>query len=171
MRRRDFLTFLAGAGMAPPFASRAAGAQTKVFRLGMIVPSRPLPGTRAFEEQLRELGYEEGRNLEFDLYEGFSVKPDGSLLCAATTAARESINRRESVLSTSFIERGQSTLCSRAPGASTYIRQLHDGATILHAQRRRSKRRGSHFLPARETPIVSSSYPSPRFRARLARKL
>src|SRR5215472_7998256 len=25
------------------------------------------------------------------------------------------------------IERGRSTLCSRAPGASTYIRQLHDG--------------------------------------------
>jgi putative ABC transport system substrate-binding protein len=32
----------------------------------MIVPSRPLPGTRAFDEQLHELGYEEGRNLQLD---------------------------------------------------------------------------------------------------------
>src|SRR6516165_1784116 len=50
-----------------------------------------------------------------------------AFFCAATTTARESINRSEPVLSTSSIERGQSTQCSRAPGASTYIRQLHDG--------------------------------------------
>jgi hypothetical protein len=39
----------------------------------------------------------------------------------------EGINCREPVLAAFSIERGRSTLCSRAPGASTYIRQLHDG--------------------------------------------
>jgi len=82
--------------------------------------------------------------VENDLYEGFSVKPDGSLLCAATTAARESINRREPVLSTSFIERGQSTLCSRAPGASTYIRQLHDGLPQSCMHSADDRRDGGH---------------------------
>ena len=88
MRRRDFLTFLAGAGMAPPFASSAVGVPTKVFRLGMIVPSRPLPGTRAFEEQLRELGYEEGRNLEFDFLQLFGTEIDRVPKMAAELVGR-----------------------------------------------------------------------------------
>ena len=86
----------------------------------------------------------DGDCLRAILYEGFSVKPDGSLLCAATTAARESINRREPVLSTSFIERGQSTLCSRAPGASTYIRQLHDGLPQSCMHSADDRRDGGH---------------------------
>ena len=66
MGRRDFLVWLAGAAEALQSASRAAAEPTQILRLGMIVPSRPLPGTRAFEDQLRELGYEEGRNLHLD---------------------------------------------------------------------------------------------------------
>jgi hypothetical protein len=42
--------------------TKTAEEPTKAFHLCMIVPSRPLPGTRAFEEQLRQFGYEEGRN-------------------------------------------------------------------------------------------------------------
>src|SRR5215470_1890387 len=57
LRRRAILGLAFGAVLAPALAPNAAGEPTKVFRLGMIVPSRPLPGTRAFEEQLREFEY------------------------------------------------------------------------------------------------------------------
>src|SRR5947209_1794258 len=63
LQRRAVLGLAFGAGLAPGFATKAAGEPIKAFRLCMIVPSRPLPGTRAFEEQLRQFGYEEGRNL------------------------------------------------------------------------------------------------------------
>ena len=66
MKRRKVFALLAGAAVSPSIPARAVGEPTKVFRLGMIVPSRPLPGTRAFEERLREFGYEEGRNLQLD---------------------------------------------------------------------------------------------------------
>ena len=57
------------AAEALPSASRRAAAEpTQILRLGMIVPSRPLPGTRAFEGQLRELGYEEGRTCTSNFY-------------------------------------------------------------------------------------------------------
>jgi putative ABC transport system substrate-binding protein len=76
MKRRNFLGLLACAAVAPPFASKAAGEPKKIFHLGMIVPSRPLPGTRALEEQLRELGYEEGRNLQLDFLQLFGTDID-----------------------------------------------------------------------------------------------
>jgi putative ABC transport system substrate-binding protein len=65
-QRRAVLGFTVCAALTSWLTAEAAGEATKVLRLGMIVPSRPLPGTRAFEEQLRELGYEEGRNLQLD---------------------------------------------------------------------------------------------------------
>jgi hypothetical protein len=41
--------------------------------------------------------------------------------------------------------RGRSTLCIRAPGASTYIRQLHDGLPQSCMHSRRSRRRVHTF--------------------------
>ena len=76
MRRRELLLLVGGTITV----ARTLRAQqpTKIFRLGMIVPSRPLSGTRAFEEKLRELGYEEGRNLQLDFLQLFSTLLHGS---------------------------------------------------------------------------------------------
>src|SRR5215471_18973185 len=75
LQRRTILGFAFSAAFAPWLAAEAAGGEpTKAFRLGMIVPSRPLPGTRAFEEQLRGLGYEEGRNLQLDFLQLFDTE-------------------------------------------------------------------------------------------------
>jgi putative ABC transport system substrate-binding protein len=71
LRRRAVFGLAFSAVLAPALAANAAGEPTKVLRLGMIVPSRPLPGTRAFEEQLGEFGYEEGRNLQLDFLQLF----------------------------------------------------------------------------------------------------
>jgi len=71
LQRRAVLGVAASAALAPWLTAEAADEATKVLRLGMIVPSRPLPGTRAFEEQLREFGYEEGRNLQLDFLQLF----------------------------------------------------------------------------------------------------
>jgi putative ABC transport system substrate-binding protein len=79
---------LAGAAVSPPFAATAADEPTKGFRLGMIVPSRPLPGTRAFEEQLRELGYEQGRNLQLDFLQLFGADIDRVPKMAAELVSR-----------------------------------------------------------------------------------
>jgi putative tryptophan/tyrosine transport system substrate-binding protein len=65
MRRRELL-LLVGGTITVARALRAQQQPIKVFRLGMIVPSRPLPGTRLFEERLREFDYEEGRNLQIN---------------------------------------------------------------------------------------------------------
>ena len=62
-----------------------------------------------------------------DLYEGFRVKPNVGLLFAAITGHAERAPIAASRFSTLSIERGRSTLCGHAPGASTYIRQLHNG--------------------------------------------
>src|SRR6516165_5839246 len=66
LQRRSILGFAFGAGLQPWLAAEAADERTRGFCLGMIVPSRLLPGIPAFEQQLRELGYEESRNLRLD---------------------------------------------------------------------------------------------------------
>ena len=68
LRRRAIFALAFGAAFAGGFPTKAAGDVAKVFRIAMIVPWRPLPGTRAFEEQLRKFGYEEGRNLHLDFH-------------------------------------------------------------------------------------------------------
>ena len=76
MRRREFLTLVAGASILP---SAGAGAQqsTKVCRIAMLHPSyavsemtetSSLPSYRSFVDELRRLGYIEGRNLLIDRY-------------------------------------------------------------------------------------------------------
>jgi len=55
LRRRAMFALAFGAAFAGGFPTKAAGDVAKVFRIAMIVPWRSLPGTRAFEEQLRRL--------------------------------------------------------------------------------------------------------------------
>ena len=68
MRRRQFITLLGGAAAAWPLSVRAQSAG-KVFRIGFVglptadsLPKRP----EAFRAALRELGYQEGRNIVID---------------------------------------------------------------------------------------------------------
>src|ERR1700730_13932990 len=65
--------------------------------------------------------------VENDLYEGLGVKRDAVLARAAMTAAYRK-QMVASCFSRHFSLSGVDRLCAnRAPGASTYIRQLHDG--------------------------------------------
>jgi putative ABC transport system substrate-binding protein len=69
MRRREFLHVLGGsaAGAAMPFAARAQQPESAIVRVGVIGPSRASPASSvaypAFIEELRKLGFTEGRNL------------------------------------------------------------------------------------------------------------
>ena len=69
MRRREFLHVLGGsaAGAAMPFAVRAQQPENAIARVGVIGPPRDSPASSvaypAFIEELRKLGFTEGRNL------------------------------------------------------------------------------------------------------------
>ena len=66
MRRREFLKLVAGAAAAWPCGARA---QTKVPRIGFMGNSTEaleINLVNSFREGLRELGYEEGRNILID---------------------------------------------------------------------------------------------------------
>jgi putative ABC transport system substrate-binding protein len=66
MKRRKFITLLAGAVVASPLAARAQS-QPKMLRVGFVgVQPRESPLYAAFLERMTELGYQEGRNFTFD---------------------------------------------------------------------------------------------------------
>jgi len=70
MKRRDFISLLAGAAAAWPRAARAQPGE-RVRRIGVLMalaPSDPEAQlrVRAFEAGLRDLGWSEGRNLRID---------------------------------------------------------------------------------------------------------
>jgi putative tryptophan/tyrosine transport system substrate-binding protein len=88
MRPRDILALLAGAATLPPFAARAAGETTKVFRLGMLSPLPPGPGILALEQRLQALGWEEGRNLQIDYVQLDNTDADRSLAMAVALVGR-----------------------------------------------------------------------------------
>ena len=78
MRRREFITLLGGAAAAWPLAARAQQ-PAKVHRIAVIsaaVPVADITETssirlyRAFFQELRRLGYVEGRNLIVERYSG-----------------------------------------------------------------------------------------------------
>ena len=65
MRRRDFISLLGAAAMAPSAWPLAARAQAKIPRVGFFWPSFPEPnmGVAGLREGLKERGYVLGRNL------------------------------------------------------------------------------------------------------------
>jgi putative ABC transport system substrate-binding protein len=78
MHRRDFVTLLGGAVAAWPLAARAQQSE-RVYHIAVVHPSSPtselseaggIPFFRAFFEELRRLGYVEGRNLAVARYSG-----------------------------------------------------------------------------------------------------
>jgi putative ABC transport system substrate-binding protein len=65
VRRRDFIHFIASSAAAWPLAARAQQA-SRTYRIAYLA----LAGTNdatIVKERLKELGYEEGKNLIFDL--------------------------------------------------------------------------------------------------------
>jgi putative ABC transport system substrate-binding protein len=64
MKRRKFLTLLAGAAASGPLASRAQQ-PLKVTTVGVLA-SKLLPPVRRFAPKLQELGYTEGQNLRIE---------------------------------------------------------------------------------------------------------
>ena len=88
MKRRGFLALLVGATLSLPAAAEAAAEPAKVFRLGVLLIGPPAPPYRAFVEQLRMLGYEEGRNLRIDRVQLGSADADRALATAAQLVGR-----------------------------------------------------------------------------------
>jgi putative tryptophan/tyrosine transport system substrate-binding protein len=78
MRRREFIVGIVGGATAWPFTARAQQS-TRVYRIAFVHPSTPtsalsetggIPHYRVFFEELRRLGYVEGRNLAVTPYSG-----------------------------------------------------------------------------------------------------
>jgi putative tryptophan/tyrosine transport system substrate-binding protein len=65
MRRREFISLLGGATLAPCFTAEAQQ-ETRVWRVGLLSGSSRSPPYDAFVEGLRELGYVEGKNITID---------------------------------------------------------------------------------------------------------
>ena len=69
MRRREFLGALSGAAATWPFAARAQRVQ-RMRRVGVLIAGAEEPENRArygaFLEELRKLGWTDGRNLQID---------------------------------------------------------------------------------------------------------
>jgi putative ABC transport system substrate-binding protein len=64
MRRREFMTLFGGAAASWPVV---AWGQPKQPRIGALFPANPEPVWSLFREALREHGYAEGSNIQFEL--------------------------------------------------------------------------------------------------------
>src|SRR5262245_6460245 len=73
MGRREFITLLGGAAAAWPLAARAQ--QPKRPRVGVLVPANPEPFWSEFRAGLRQHGYIEGQNVQFE-FRSADGKPD-----------------------------------------------------------------------------------------------
>jgi putative ABC transport system substrate-binding protein len=65
MKRRKFITLIGGAMIGWPVAARAQQ-PAKVPRIGVLLISGPEP-MGPFREALRDLGYAEGKNIQFEV--------------------------------------------------------------------------------------------------------
>src|SRR5258707_8740035 len=70
MRRREFITLLAGAAAAWPLAARAQQGE-RMRRVGILMPYRKEDAeidvrVRAFRQELGKLGWTDGANVQFD---------------------------------------------------------------------------------------------------------
>ena len=101
MRRREFIGLAAGAA-AWPLAARAQQS-TRVYRIAIAHPSHPTselsetgdnPNYHAFFEELRSLGYVEGRNLAVARYSG------GGIVERYAELAREVVRTKPEVIFT-----------------------------------------------------------------------
>ena len=74
MKRREFIALLGGVAATSPFAARAQQA-SRMARVGIFTSagSNPIagPGYRAFLDELRKLGFSEGRNITIDVREAY----------------------------------------------------------------------------------------------------
>jgi len=82
VKRRDFITLVGGAAIMPsfsrPLAARAE-AKPKMLRVGYVgVQSPDAPLYKAFRDRMAELGYQDGRNFNFE-YIQTPVVPDNSI--------------------------------------------------------------------------------------------
>ena len=67
MKRREFISLLAGAAAAWPLAARAQQPAKKILRVGTVSAlQQSSPQWAAFMRRMTELGYEEGKNFVFD---------------------------------------------------------------------------------------------------------
>jgi putative ABC transport system substrate-binding protein len=73
LRRREFITLLGGAAAAWPLAARAQ--QPKRPRVGVLVPANSEPFWSEFRAGLRQYGYIEGQNVQFE-FRSADGKPD-----------------------------------------------------------------------------------------------
>src|SRR6516162_8459997 len=69
MRRREFISMLGGAGAAWPSAARAQQRE-RMRRIGVLsqyTEAEARANTALFRQRLQELGWIEGRNIEYEL--------------------------------------------------------------------------------------------------------
>jgi hypothetical protein len=91
--RRTLLSLSVGAAISFQFAE-SAGSAIKPFRLAVVIPfPRTGPGALAMEDRLRELGYQNGQNLQID-YVQFSDEVGG-----LTTTIAEAVGRGADAIS------------------------------------------------------------------------
>ena len=64
MRRREFITLIAGAAVACPLP--LAAQQPKLPRIGVLLTANPEPFWSEFRAGLREHGYIESQNIAFE---------------------------------------------------------------------------------------------------------
>jgi putative tryptophan/tyrosine transport system substrate-binding protein len=76
VNRRNLITLLGGAAATLPLAARAQKA-SRIARIGLLTTGNPrsTPIFQAFEQRLRELGYDEGNNVAFE-YRNAEGDPD-----------------------------------------------------------------------------------------------